>query len=294
MSRLKAFFSNFFKWGNIGTIAFFVLNFLVLVGLLGPSLGRQPGGLLFIALIYIGSQLLSFSPLGQALLRMINGARKMVRIDMRNRVLPIVEEVYAAAKKKTPTLPNKIRVRVMYGPEPNAFAIGTNTICVTEGMLDLSEDYMAGIIAHEMGHLALQHTVIQILIGGGNLIITVFMLILEAIRMLFTGVSVAGSVRGGGVLNWIAVLFSAISAGLIFLWTKICMLFLRSSSRANEYAADAYAYEIGYGEQLAEALDRLTMGTPQTPLLKILYNTHPEPSSRIGKLQSIGVTYSRY
>ena len=285
MSRIRHAISNLFRLSNIGTMIFFLLNFYILFALFGgdPS----------IIGLYVISLVISFSPIGQSLLCTFNGAKRMVRTDMRERVLPVVEEVYAAAKRKTPELPNRIRVRVMYDPNPNAFAIGTNTICVTEGMLDLPDNEMAGVIAHEMGHLALQHTVVQILIGSGNLIMTIIMLFLELMRAIFSVGTVVGTVsrsRGSGL----GAIFAALSAGIIFLWTKICMLFLMGSSRANEYRADEYAFQIGYGEDLAEALDRLTMGTPQATLLKALNNSHPEPGDRIGRLQSMGVTYSRY
>ena len=138
------------------------------------------------------------------------------------------------------------------------------------------------------------HTVIQILIGGGNLIMTGIMLFLEVLKNIFAISTVAGSYKKRSAGSEAGVFLAAISAGVIYLWTKFCMLILRGSSRANEYAADAYAFEIGYGDDLAEALDRLTMGTPQATLLKMLSSTHPEPGDRIGRLQSMGATYSRY
>jgi len=249
--------------------------------------------------IYLLSLALSFSPVGQAALCFFNGARKMTRRDMRDRVLPVVEEVFRAAKKKTPELPNKLNVRIMYDPNPNAFAIGTNTICVTEGMLEMPEHLMAGIVAHEVGHLAKQHTVVQLLIGGGNLLVSAMILSLELLRSLFSIGSAAGSAIGslsgrGRGFWWLGALFSAVSAGMIFLWTKFCMLLLMGSSRANEYEADCYAFEIGYGDELAEALDRLTMGTPKATFLKMLSSSHPEPGERIGRLQEMGAAYSRY
>lgn len=294
MEKIQHTISNIFKASNTGTIVFFVLNLLILFSIFGGATGGDFSGVLALVIIYILSLVFSFSSMGQALLCLLNGARKMVRVDMRDRVLPIVEEVYSAAKHKTPNLPNRINVRIMYDPNPNAFAIGTNTICVTEGMLDMPDNLMAGIIAHELGHLALQHTVIQILIGGGNLIMTSIMLILEVLKAVFTASTVASTYRRRSAANWIGALFAAMSAGVIFIWTRFCMLILMGSSRANEYAADAYAFEIGYGDDLAEALDRLTMGTPQATLLKLLSSTHPEPGDRIGRLQSMGASYSRF
>lgn len=294
MGKLQHMISNIFKTSNIGTIIFFVLNFMILFCILGGASGGDPSGIVTLVIVYIISLALSFSSIGQAVLCHLNGARKIVRLDMRERVIPVVEEVYLAAKHKTPELPDRINVRIMYDPNPNAFAIGTNTICVTEGMLDMPDNLMAGIIAHELGHLALQHTVIQILIGGGNLIMTGIMLFLEVLKNIFAISTVAGSYKKRSAGSEAGVFLAAISAGVIYLWTKFCMLILRGSSRANEYAADAYAFEIGYGDDLAEALDRLTMGTPQATLLKMLSSTHPEPGDRIGRLQSMGATYSRY
>ena len=294
MEKIQHTISNIFKSSNIGTIIFFLLNFLILFFIFGGVSEGDLSGILALFIIYILSLVFSFSPIGQSLLCLLNGARKMARGDMRNRVLPIVEEVYSAAKHKTPNLPNRINVRIMYDPNPNAFAIGTNTICVTEGLLDMPDNLMAGIIAHEFGHLALQHTIIQILIGGGNLIMTSIMLVLEVLKAIFASSAIISSYRGRSAVSWIGAVFAAMSAGVIFFWTRFCMLFLMGSSRANEYAADAYAFEIGYGDDLAEALDRLTMGTPQATLLKLLNSTHPEPGDRIGRLQSMGSTYSRY
>lgn len=294
MGKIQHTISNIFKVSNIGTIIFFALNIFMLFCIFGGVAGGNISGIITLIVVYIISLVLSFSPVGQVSLCLMNGARKMVRIDMRERVLPVVEEVYLAAKYKTPALPNRINVRIMYDSNPNAFAIGINTICVTEGMLEMPDNLMAGIIAHELGHLALQHTVIQILIGGGNLIMTGIMLMLEVLKNIFTVSTVTSSYKKRSIGSEIGILLAAISAGIIFLWTRFCVLILRGSSRANEYAADTYAFEIGYGDDLAEALDRLTMGTPQATLLKMLSSTHPEPGDRIGRLQSMGATYSRY
>lgn len=42
-------------------------------------------------------------------------------------------------------------------------------MCITDGLLTLSDDMILGVLAHEIGHLSYRHTVIQLLIGGGNL-----------------------------------------------------------------------------------------------------------------------------
>lgn len=294
MKTILSFFSNIFKISNIGTIIFFIINLSILFAVFSPLLENGIEGYLILLLIYLFSLVLSFSPIGQAFLCLINGAKKMRRLDMRERIFPIVDEVYLAAKKKTPSLPNKLKIRVMYDPNPNAFAIGINTICITEGLLDLPENLIAGVVAHEIGHLALNHTIIQVLIGGGNLVMSSIIWSLELMRLILSVFSVTETLRKDDPWHWLGAGIAAISAGVIYCWTKICLLILMGSNRANEYAADKYAFEIGYGDDLAEVLDRLTMGTPHSTFLKILSSSHPEPSDRIARLQSMGATYSRY
>lgn len=280
---------NCFRVSNLGMLAFFALNLFLLFKLFATP--GNPGSYFMLFVIYLSTLAFSFSPVGQFILCAVNGARRMSRLDMRARVLPVVQEVFLAAKRRTPSLPDRINVRVIYDPTPNAFALGLNTICVMEGMLDMPEDLLAGTIAHEMGHLALRHTVMQVLIGGGNPIMACIMIVLELLQRGLTAYSTLGIFRSGGLLRWLCTIIATMSA---FLWTKFCMLLLLGTNRANEYDADAYAFELGYGDQLAEALDRMTMGTPQASLLKALSNSHPEPGDRIGRLQAMGASYSRY
>lgn len=283
---------NIFKTSNIGTIIFFLLNAAMIIGIF--SAGGQEA-MITIAVIYLVSIVIALSPIGEWFLSLIAGARKMRRIDMRNRILPSVQRVYRKAKAKTPSLPNNIILKVMYDPNPNAFAVGRKTICVTEGLFDLPDEMIEGILAHEFGHLALHHTDIQLLIGGGNFVVTTFILILKVISSITTGIATIGTLRSRScTTGCLFSIFGIICAGFVWLWTKFCMLFLMWSSRANEYAADKYAYEIGFGYDLAHALDTIGTGVPQSTLLKALYSTHPETNDRIGKLQELGVPYSRY
>ena len=285
-------FRNLFRRNNIGTIIFFLLNaamIFCLFGSAGPEMLGQ------IAVIYLISIVLALSPIGEWFLALFSGARVMRRADMRTRILPIVQRVQRRAKARTPDLPNQIIVKVMYDPNPNAFAVGRKTICVTEGLFDLPDEMIEGILAHEFAHLALHHTDIQLLIGGGNFIVTTFILILQLVTAIMDGIAAAlTATRGTRGAGCLLSLFSLFCSGIIWLWTKFCMLFLMWSSRANEYEADRYAYEIGLGYELAAALDTIGAGTPQSGFLRALYSTHPETNDRIGRLQELGVPYTRY
>lgn len=72
------------------------------------------------------------------------------------------------------------------------------------------------------------------------------------------------------------------------------MLFLMWSMRQNEYIADKYAFEIGFGQELARVLDNEMCSVPDNGLLKALYATHPCSDDRIAILQELGTEYSRY
>lgn len=285
-------FKNLFKKNNIGTIIFFILNAALIVGLYGHG---DPEAMLFIGIAYLISICIALSPVGEWFVALISGARRMTRVDMKNRILPLVQKVQRKAKANTPDLPNHVIIKVMYDPNPNAFAVGRKTICVTEGLFELPDEMIEGILAHEFAHLALHHTDIQLLIGGGNFMITAFIFLLKLTSLIMNGVAFILSFgRETRVVGCILSLFGLICSAVVWLWTKFCMLFLMWSSRANEFEADKYACEIGFGYELAVALDTIGSGVPQSSLLKALYSTHPETNDRIDRLQKLGVPYSRY
>lgn len=281
---------------NAGTWVYFILNLLLIVGMFAPAGEEALAGLL---VVYLVSLLLSLSPLGEAVLCLFNGTHRMRRLDMRARVLPLVAEVYAKAKAQSPDLPDRINVRYRRDPSPNAYAIGFHTICVTDGLMDLSDDMICGILAHEMGHLAMHHTSMQLIIGGGNWIMTGMVAVMNLVCALFTGSTALGMLdsrrdEDSSFAGSVLFLFALFFAGLVWCWTKLCTLLLMWSSRSNEFAADEYAWRIGYGEALAEALDNLTLRVPEGAFLSRLTDSHPETDERIGRLQALGVRYSRY
>lgn len=298
MNQILFTLRNLFRRSNIGTILFFALNTAVLVLVMG-ALGVSP---YVVIPLYAASVLLALSPVGEWFLCLLNGAHRMVRKDMRDRILPAAAEVFERAKEHTPAMPDRINIRVYYDQKPNAFAIGRHTICVTEGLLQLPEDQIQGVLAHEFGHLAMQHTLVQLLIGGGNIIMFLLILLAELLRVLFVG---AGSVGMGAAFfrarGFISTVITTIGAGcffllsgMIFVWTAFCNLLLRHSGRGNEYEADRFAYEIGFGDELCEVLDRVTLNGGEHGFLRALYDSHPMSGDRIGRLQELGARYSRY
>lgn len=287
-------FAKIFRLSNIGTFIFFALNLSAIIGLFYPYSFTPIGGIVLLA-VYIITVAIAFSPAGEWVLCVFAGARDIKRRDMKIKLIPLLEIVYGKAKREAPHMADSLRLKIVPGGGANAYALGRRTIGVTEGLLDLPDEMIMGIFAHELGHIANRHSEIQLLIGGANALVFLFLLMLKLIAWAITGIFglVAMGTRKSGA-GCLIGLIGSIAALSVFVWTKFCMLFLMWSARRNEYIADEFAYKLGFGGQLAWALDNLTDNTPRGSILKALYSTHPEKDERIARLQSLGAAYSRW
>lgn len=283
-----------FRISNLGTLIFFLLNISLLLLVFCPY-GVTIENAAPLVVIYIFTVLLSLSPVGEWFLAIIAGAREIKRKDIKIRLIPLLEVVFEEAKIKVPSMVSSIHLKIIHDQSPNAFAMGRRTVCVTDGLLNLSDEEIMAVFAHELGHLAYHHSSIQLLIGGGNLFISGCLLLIKLICWMITAIFTLFAIGtrriGRGLLITAIGSLSSIS---IWLWTKFCMLFLMWSMRQNEYVADEFAYKLGYGNILASVLDRQMCSAPENGLLKALYSTHPHSDDRIARLQNLGATYSRY
>lgn len=279
---------------NLGVLVFFLLNISLVCAVFLPY-GITIGSIALILSSYVATVLISFSPVGEWALAVFAGAKEIKRRDIQIRLIPLLEIVFEKAKGITPDMVGSIHLKIIHDPAPNAYAIGRKTICVTDGLLDLTDEEIMAVFAHEIGHLAYKHSIIQLLIGGGNIFISGCLLIIKLVCWLITTTlalfSIGARSWSGGVL---AALFGGLSSALIWLWTKFCMLFLMWSRRQYEYIADEYAFRLGYGVALAEVLDIHLRSAPENSFLKALYSTHPHSDDRIARLQELGANYSRF
>ncbi|MFN3658544.1 MAG: zinc metalloprotease HtpX [Pseudolabrys sp.] len=194
------------------------------------------------------------------------------------------------------------RVYIMDNPQPNAFATGRNpensAVAVTTGLLQtLDRDELAGVIAHELAHIANRDT----------LIMTITATIAGAISMLgnfamFSGLG--GNRENNNGLGLIGTLAMVILAPLA------AMLVQMAISRTREYAADnmgarisgqpmALASALAKISQLAHAVPNQTAEqSPATAHLFIvnplsgermdnLFATHPATENRIAALRQL-------
>lgn len=196
------------------------------------------------------------------------------------------------------------KVYIIPGATPNAFATGRNpqnaAVAATQGIMNLlSEEELAGVMAHELAHI--KHRDI--------LISTIVATVAGAISMLANMVqwgAILGMGRrddnGGG--NVFGALAMAIVAPIIALLLQMAI------SRSREYAADAEGARIARNPlALANALRKISMGVERMPLeptpghqasahmfianpfrgrdMLQLLSTHPNVEERIHRLEQM-------
>ncbi|MBM3491829.1 MAG: zinc metalloprotease HtpX [Alphaproteobacteria bacterium] len=193
------------------------------------------------------------------------------------------------------------RAYIVHEQQPNAFATGRDpehaAVAVTSGLIDsLSEDELAGVVAHELAHIKNRDT----------LLMTVTATIAGAIGMLanFAFLFGHGNNENRNPLGMIGGIL------LMILAPMAAMLVQFAISRSREYEADRVGAAIcGQPLWLASALAKIEQGArarvhhaaeanPATAHLNIinplhahaidgLFTTHPKTAERIRRLQEM-------
>ena len=192
------------------------------------------------------------------------------------------------------------RVYVVDNPQPNAFATGRNpqnaAVAATTGLLaTLPPDEIAGVMAHELGHIRNRDT----------LIMTLTATIAGAISMLANfALFFGGNRNSNNQMGLVGILVAVIVAPLA------AMLVQMAISRTREYSADRAGAEItGAPRALASALARIANAAhtipnmdaerqPATAHLFIinplsgarmdnLFSTHPATENRVAALMGM-------
>jgi heat shock protein HtpX len=189
---------------------------------------------------------------------------------------------------------------------PNAFATGRNpahsSVAVTEGLLRmLTKSELAGVIAHELGHIKHRDT----------LIMTIAATFAGALSMI-ANMAMWGSLLGGSGSTDNEEQGSSPLAGLlgILIAPFAAMLIQASISRSREFLADETGARLSRNPlALASALRNISsytqivarpLGSPATAHLCIinpfsggglsrLFSTHPPTEARIARLEKLAI-----
>lgn len=205
--------------------------------------------------------------LGRAEAAKVEESLGLVKDPALERYLQAVGSRLAAVMPKSAA---QWRFGVVDRPEPNAFALPGGPVYVSRGLLALleSEDELAGVLGHEMGHVLARHAVRRLTVGA-------------PFALVF------------GIPAQIVGIVSEPLGGLVALPGRlIAPLVLAPYSRSQEYEADAlgveYAAKAGWQpEALASALqalqreDALQNGESQRP---DFLASHPSAPDRIERI----------
>jgi heat shock protein HtpX len=263
--------------------------------IIGGALGGQSGMLLALvmaAVMNLGACWFS----GEIALRMA-GAREVSSAEAPE-LHRLVEELAMLAHLPKP------RLALIDSPAPNAFATGRNEkhalVAVTTGMLGLlSRDELAGVLAHELGHVRNRDILVSSVAATIAGAITMLANMAQW-SMVFGGLGRTdenehGPGTGGLVGSLLLVILAPLAATVIQL----------AISRSREFGADATGARLhGNPESLARALEKLETASSLRPLavnpaaahlfivnpLKgmhfgALFSTHPPIAERTRRLR---------
>jgi predicted Zn-dependent protease len=162
------------------------------------------------------------------------------------------------------------RITILNSPVVNAFALPAGYIYVTRGLLALADDeaQLAGVIAHEIGHVTARHTAQR-----------------YSRTILAQGIlGLLGAMTEGGMME-----------GLSDLAEPVALIALQSYSREHENEADRLALRFmanaGYDPrgmsgflrkmEASEALQSSLSGQGDAPAQLDLFATHPRTAERV-------------
>src|ERR671933_2852778 len=261
---------------------------------IGGFLGGRGGMLLFFGLAIV-MNLGAFWFSGDIALRMA-GARE-VGEDQAPELHQLVAELATYARLPKP------RVAIIDSPSPNAFATGRDAnhavVAVTTGILGiLNRDELAGVLAHELGHVRNHDILISSIAATVAGAITMLANMAQW-ALIFGGFGRSNDDDEGA--NPFAMLLMIIVAPLAATIIQLAI------SRSREYGADETgARIIGSPDSLARALEKLEMATSVRTLqlnpsvahlfivnplkgfaLSGLFSTHPPIAERVRRLRSM-------
>ena len=301
---IEDFVQAVFKKSHTGAIIWIALNGVIMI-VVGAVIGAQSSvsnaflyGFLGL-ILYLLSGSVALSPAGEFVMRFFMGCPFKIdpededEKDIYARIYPLFETVYQKALQETPGLTTKIGLYYSDDEEPNAFAVGRQSVCFQKGLLALSDEEIMGVFAHEIGHLAHKDTILSLYVCVGNFLVTAAVTIA---KVVFRVLSAIFHFTLGLFLPTISsisdfisnVLIDVVFVGVMFLWSRLGMVVIQGGSREEEFEADRYAYLIGYGRSLYSALHTLDGGEKSHDgLWAVLSSSHPATPLRLERLQTL-------
>ena len=232
--------------------------------------------------------LISLTPFGEAIWRLRNRIKKAPEAALESQWI-MANEVFEEVKEKANSISRSVskKVKLYYddSDDLNAFALGHRTVIVTRGMLSQANpDILKGVLAHELGHIAHGDSDLKLGINVSNSILIIFLTIVNIINNFIIGLFLS---TNSSIIHILAMIlkfvFGILLIGLFKVWNWIGTLCINWSSRKAEFAADSYAKELGYGEEL-EIFLRCIDDKVKTNKFSLMFQTHPDTCDRLSNL----------
>lgn len=213
----------------------------------------------------------ALSPLGEWLLRVMSGAKKIKTQKDSEYLMPIFDAVYEDVKENNSRISCNIELYIEEDSSINAYAFGSNSISVTRGAMEaLSEEELKGVIAHEFGHMNNGNTKVALVMTIGNGVFAILWFFLKLI-----------SLRHRSDMGYVFALVAIIKF--------LTAVFIAMGQRHNEYMADKFAHENGHGEGLIDTLymfREMEKGQKRS-FRERLKASHPDLNNRIARLEKL-------
>lgn len=284
---MSAVYNNCVKFikTNYIYVVWSVVNFFISFLMLGANIFS----FIFCLSLYVISFHLALSSVGERLLRIINNVRSLETRREKEYLIPIFEDIYEDVKQEYPHLKD-IEICIIDNLTINAFALGKHTIAVTRGAIEtFSEDELKGIILHEFGHIIHGDTKAVLLNLIGNGFFSIFIVFIKILLLCIDIVFLSTDKNPKRRPSFICILLHFIFTLILLAFTLTGNILISINSRKNEYRADGFAYEIGYGEDLISALyllQKMSLGEDMR-LVQRIQSSHPHIAKRIGRLEAL-------
>jgi Zn-dependent protease with chaperone function len=253
-------------------------------------------------------------PVEAGLARLLYPSLRRPRAAELARITPALDRVC----RRAGTNPHRYLLRFEEKRQVNAFALGGHVLAVTRMALELPDDMLEAVLAHEVGHHRHLHP-LAIILGwwyllpfeaGDRLLRTIRRITRWLARTFGRLNDRTGGLAGGrapdgalGMLVLLLVLGVLVVAGgvlvvaLGLLWlplnllVRLAKVLSAALSRAGEHAADRHAAELGYGPGLVQVLflfQQAEFAAPRARGMAALLRSHPSSQARIDAIRRSG------
>jgi Zn-dependent protease with chaperone function len=280
----------------LGMLAIVVVTWLlslVVVGPLAYGIGVALTGagrgaaLLGAACWTLSAALLLLRPVEARFARMLFPVRRPSGPELAR-----IDPVWRRACHRAGVEPTGYTLRVEDSQLINAFALGVHFVAVTSRALELPDELLEAVLAHELGHHRDRHPLAATLGWWYLMPFSLLSWLLRRVRTVtralyraFSGLKGRiGQISGGrplegalGLVGVLLILGALLLVGVVLLvllcavwlplWlvTGLSRLLSAALSRTSEYAADRRATELGYGPGLIQVLELFALDEQRRP-----------------------------